>query len=416
MDENNIYENEQETIEITKEELLGDEAESAETVTSEPASEDEFVIVEEETEQEDVEPEPVTAEPEQVKVREKKQIPGWLWSLIITLPICFLTLILCLIIGIFAMRASGVRYSHLPNASISISGENPFEELGKGALKSVVNIEGASAGYGGFFGQSFSRSSGTGVIISENGYIITSQYIVDNSNVTVSLQDGKEYVATVENVDNLTGVALLKIDAAGLTPIAIGDSSECKIGDRVGVIGNALHANLTNPIVGGNIAGINNSIPLNNGGRINIMQIDASTIAGSIGGIVLNTKGEMIGMATGMISNSSDEIGLVTPVNDMAELIGGIVEMKGKPAESELIIGISGSDESFGVEVTMVGEGTPAEKAGIKVGDLIVKVDGEAVTSIEMINEIKLRHQKGDTLILTVYRDGEMTDINVVLE
>lgn len=168
-------------------------------------------------------------------------------------------------------------------------------------------------------------------------------------------------------------------------------------------------------MLGGTVCGIDTNVSLQNGQKVNIFQIDASTIADSVGGLVLNANGELIGIATAMISNPSAEIGIATPINDLKNFLSNIISNEGWN-DSGIIIGISGTDADYGVVIDKIGENTPAEKAGLKIGDLIVKADGEAVNSINEITNIKNRHKKGDTMVFTVYRDGEMTDINVLLE
>lgn len=389
MEENNIY-GEFEPV---------SEQETEAEVTVEPK-----VVVEA-----DVEPET------KVEEGKKKRIPGWVIAIIVFVSIAMLGT--AVFVGTFITRRiiRRVNFHAMPGGSITFSEENPAENVAKSALMGVVNIE-STAGYNGFFGYSIGNETGAGVIIREDGYIITSLQLAENSGeITVKLQDGRRLPAMVESVDNINGMALLKVEATGLDTIAVGDSSVVTVGDKVAVISNRLSNNLTNPVTIGYVCGVDNGVGLDNGNYINLFQVDASGIAGSVGGIVINSKGELIGISNGIISNSSTEIGLVTPVNDLAGLLSGIVEVSNASVGSDLKIGFAGTDESYGVSVSMVGEGTPAEKAGLKVDDLIVKVDGETVTTVAKINEIKTRHVKGDTIVLTVYREGEMIDLNVVL-
>ncbi len=399
MDENNIYNIPEPAAEPEQMESVADEAEVYE---AEVAPVEEYI------------PEAEPGDMVEEKPRKKPKI--FLWVMLIV----FLAALL------FAGAFFTARYltnrviikneiQSVPGGSITFSAENPAADAVKSALMSAVNIESDSM-RSGFYGYGLNRESGTGAIIREDGYIITSISLAeDGGDITVTLQDGKRYTAEVDSVDRVNGIALLKIEAAGLSSIKIGDSSAVAVGDRVAVIGNRLHGNLTNPITLGYICGVDNGVGLENGRYINLFQVDASAIAESVGGLLLNAEGELIGISNGIISNASTEIGLVSPINDLAGLIGGITTVTPGSGVSELKIGFSGTDEGYGVAVTTVGEGTPAEAAGLKVGDLVVKVDGEAVTSVAKVNEIKARHVKGDTIILTVYREGEMLDINVIL-
>lgn len=351
---------------------------------------------------------------------KKGGLPAWALSLIITVPICILTIAICFAMNlgshVIGAKAKVQKTAgDVPKGSITLTPSAMDSDKAKNALLSVVSVKNAGE-YGGFFGQSLSLGEGTGVIIREDGYILTSAAVVENvGNVTVELQDGNSYQAEVCNVDSVNNAAVLKIDAAGLTPAVIGDSSAVNIGDSVIAVGNEINENLSNPIVAGTVCGINNGVQLQNGQKINILQVDAATIAGSVGGLVFNKDGALIGIATAMISNPSSEIGIVTPIDDLKSLLSNFVSTDGGNYNN-LSIGITGTDASYGVSIEKIAEGSPAEKAGLKTGDLIVKADGEAVASINDINNIKNRHKKGDTMTFSIYRDGEVTEINVVLE
>lgn len=354
------------------------------------------------------------------KKTKKDRLPSWAVSLIITVPLCILTVVVCfaMTLGthIFGEKAKVQKVpGNTSRGSITITPSEMDSDKAKNALMSVVSVQNAGE-YGGFFGQSLSLGEGTGVIIREDGYILTSSAVVENvGNITVKLQDGNSYQAEVCNVDSVNNAAVLKIDASGLVPAVIGDSSAVNIGDSVIAIGNELNENLSSPVVSGTICGINNGVQLQNGQKVNILQIDASTVAQSVGGLILNKDGALIGIATAMISNPSSEIGIATPINDLKSLLSNFVSTDGGNYNN-LSIGITGTDASYGVSVEKIAQGSPAEKAGIKTGDLIVKADGEAVSSINDINNIKNRHKKGDTMTFSIYRDGELMEISVVLE
>ena len=355
------------------------------------------------------------------KSKNKMALPRWfiIVSIIsLTLLLLFITTTIMLGVKFFSINsnlANKLDKSLKTNSNtITLTPKDTKLDDAKSALDSVVNIE-SSDSFGGFFGSSFSLGEGSGVIIHEDGYILTSLYIVENtSSVDVRLNDGTTHKAEIFSIDSKTNTAILKINATSLTPMTLGDSSQVKLGDTVIAIGNCINNNLSNPITVGTISGID-SISLQNNQKINILQVDASSLANSIGGLVLNSKGELIGITTAMISNQSSEIGIVTPINDLKASLTELNSDENTPA-SELTIGISGTDASYGVMVDSIGEGTPAEKAGMQIGDLIIKVDNESVTSIEKINEIKKKHQKGDTLIFTIYREGDVHEIKITLE
>ena len=283
------------------------------------------------------------------------------------------------------------------------------------ALSSVVNIKN-SGNSGGFFGMDMYYGQGTGVIVREDGYILTSLYVVEQvGTITVQLHDGSSHEAKVFAADTKNNIVILKIDAEGLTPIKLGDSSQVTLGEPVSVVGNPLSETLSNPITGGTISGINYGIPLQNGQKINIFQVDASALANSIGGLVLNAQGELIGMTTAIISSNSTDIGLATPINDLKESLSKIVSTEINDSQN-ITIGIQGVDTSHGVIIERIAEGSAAEKAGLQSNDLIIKVDDKPITSVADITAIKNNHKKGDALAFSVFRNGELLQINVILE
>jgi len=143
--------------------------------------------------------------------------------------------------------------------------------------------------------------------------------------------------------------------------------------------------------------------------------VDASTLANSIGGLVLNEQGELIAVTTAIIASNSTEIGLATPINDLKDSLSKIVSTE-KSDTQNITIGIQGVDSSHGVVIDRIAEDSAAEKAGLQSNDLIIKVNGEPITSVADITEIKNQHKKGDTLVFSIFRNGELLEINVVLE
>ena len=292
------------------------------------------------------------------------------------------------------------------------TGANTMRDVGSRALNSVVKIANKGS-IGGFFSQMVSLGEGVGAVVSEDGYILTSNYIVESSgDITVTMPDSAEYTAKVVGTDSTMDVAILKIEAKGLLPITIGDSDAVELGDSVIAIGSSLGKKMTSPVTKGIICGINRNISLQNGTTVNLFQTDAAMIADSIGGVLLNSSGQMIGMSTAL-AKDSNEINLATPINDIKPILESIIDSQDSPRVPE--IGISGTDADYGVSVNSVAENSPAAKAGIKVGDLIIKADGETVTSVAKINQMRTRHKVGEKMVLTIYRAGELMDVEVTL-
>ena len=346
----------------------------------------------------------------------KKPFPAWLTALITA----FLTTL--------AMMAAYTVYvmpNIKPSAVISYSqkqGEELEEEdeaeggipgIISGVSKSVVCISGQSD-IRGFFGFSTQTNTGTGVIISDNGYILTSNSLIgSNGEVTVNI-DGKEYTAKLVGQDIGKDIAIVQVETSGLTPAVLGDSDSVNMGDTAIAIANVLGEDIGVSATKGIICGVNDGVTLSNGNSINLIQTDAITGDGCVGGCLINKNGEIIGMITGAVRSDAQGISLAIPSNDIIQVAESIINTGLAP--SGLTIGIKGNDAEHGVTVESVVDDSPAKKAGIQEGDLILKADGNVVKSVSEINKIRDTHKKGDTIVLTVYREGEVIDINVVLE
>lgn len=340
------------------------------------------------------------------------------------------TLILFLILTLIVLPrikpSTIISYSSTPSGTrADTSAEQPgisqssFAAAASKIMPSVVNI--SVKGISSFFGQTISLGDGNGVIVSDNGYILTSAYFLESGGtITVTASDGTEYDATIISTDQGSGCAILKIEAEGLLGAVLGNSDSINIGDPVIAVGNKISSELSNPVSKGIVSGIDKNIVLRDGSAVNLIQTDATTVTGNIGALLLNSAGEIIGMNTGIISTqSSSAIGVVTPINDIKTVIEGAIGSQAGTAGSAsngLSIGISCSNEKYGIVIEAISENSPAERAGLKVGDLITKANGKAVSTVADINAIKNTLSEGDTITLTLYRDGELIDAAVVLK
>ncbi len=342
----------------------------------------------------------------------KKPLPQWLVSVFASVVTC--TVLFAVYSGVVLPRmkpAAVISYVERPAGEFSVQTETA--DVNTSACSSVVLIE-TKTSYNSFFGISTSTSSGSGVILSSDGYILTSSSLVGNDGeTTVVLPDKTRHSAKLVGADENKDIAILKIEAEGLSAAYLGNSDNVKQGDAVVFVGNILGEELGASATGGIISGINNAVALRNGGSINLLQTDAIFGSNKAGGCLINKSGEIIGMVTEAISSGTENISFAIPSNDIKNISEAIINT-GKAPEG-LVIGITGSDTGHGVLVETVIDDTPAQKAGIKANDLILKVNDTAVKSIAEINKIRDSHKKGDTLKITVYRDGEMMDINVTL-
>lgn len=341
----------------------------------------------------------------------KKPCPPWLLSLITAFATCVVILTLYTLLILPNIR---------PSAVISYAGENSdtakIEDLegialiAEKTLPCVVSVS-ATTDYRSFFGISSQTVSGSGIVISESGYIVTCYSLVgSNGEVTVKIGNDT-YTAKFVGGDAAKDIAIIKVDAEGLSFVTLDNSESVHTGDNVIAMANILGGDIGISVTKGIICGVNNGVTLSNGSSINLLQTDA--ISGVSGGCLLNEKGNVIGMLTSAIAADSNKLGLAIPSADILTVTESVINTGLAP--SGLIIGIRGSDTEHGVTVEVVTDDSPAKKAGIKVGDLILKADGTTVKSVAEINKIRDTHKKGDTIIITVYRDGEVIDINVVL-
>ena len=271
------------------------------------------------------------------------------------------------------------------------------------------------------FGQiSPTASSGSGFIISEDGYIVTNNHVVAGAEtLTVTMTSGEEFEAEIIGADAENDVALIKIDASGLPTVAIGESSSIEVGQQVCAIGNPL-GELTNTLTVGYVSALDREIN-ENGTPINMFQTDCAINAGNSGGPIFDMHGNVIGITTakysanGTYQASIEGIGFCVPIDDAMDIISDLLQygyVKGRAYLGISCQAISSTVTQYyhlpvGVYVYSIEEGSAAEKAGLKEGDIITAIDG---TEIESITELKSQLKEftaGDTAILSVYRSDE---------
>ena len=258
------------------------------------------------------------------------------------------------------------------------------------------------------------QGSGSGIIISEDGYIVTNQHVIaEASEITIVLNTGDEYTATLVGADSKSDLAVLKINATGLTAAVLGDSSQVEVGDLAVAIGNPLGQELAGTVTAGVISAVNRKMTVENR-SYNLLQTDAAINPGNSGGALVNQYGEVIGINSIKMSETGVEgIGFAIAVSEAKPIIDDL--MNEGYVSGRSLIGVTITESKNGLTVYSVSEGSGAEKAGIKQGDLIVKADGQVVNTGEALNNIRDTKKPGDYITLTVIRNGELTDINVQL-
>ena len=303
-------------------------------------------------------------------------------------------------------------------------------------LPSIVGITveyTVNSPYYGYSMKSSASASGSGVIISEDGYILTNNHIVNTSStssyyqvsqankVTVKLyNDDTIYDATIVGTDETTDLAVIKIEKTGLPAAELGNSDSIKVGEFSMAIGNPLGMEST--VTAGIISAVNRTITSENR-NYTVIQTDAAINSGNSGGALVNSKGQVIGINTLKLSGTGIEgIGFAIPINSTVDIYKQLIS-DGKVKRP--YIGISGRDINEqtakqyklveGVYIVSVEPYSSAEKAGLKSYDVITEVDGNKITSMDELNEIKNSHKIGDIINLKVYRDNNYVDVQVTL-
>ena len=280
-----------------------------------------------------------------------------------------------------------------------------------------------------WYGQNQVESgAGSGVIISSDGYILTCAHVVDGaSTITVTIGD-KDYTATLVGEDTTSDIAVIKIDADGLTPATVGNSDSLKVGQSVMAVGNPL-GELGGTVTGGMISALNRSVTIQGSSSVNTMsliQMDASVSPGNSGGGLFNMNGELVGIVNAKSSSSDAEgLGFAIPISDAIKVAQELLEngyVTGRPYLGITYLAVTDAQtasqlgvNAYGVYVVEVVKGGPAEKAGLQAGDRIVSVDGTEIASKDDLGTLMQKHAAGDTLSITIARDGQMQTVNVTL-
>ena len=316
------------------------------------------------------------------------------------------------------MNASQI-YDENVNSTVGITTEIPMEFMGY---------------------QTTSASAGSGFIYSEDGYIITNYHVVKGADkIKVTTYDEKEYDAGLIGYDDTNDIAVLKIDATGLTPVTIGDSDQLSVGDGVVAIGNPL-GELTFSLTSGSVSALDRQVKIQNN-SMNLIQTDCAINSGNSGGALFNENGEVIGITNakssgGYTTASVDNIGFAIPINSVNGIIDSIIE---KGYIMKPYIGITGSDASgdyqtggmpgdfwsngmtgdyqsngvSGVVINKVEEGSPADEGGLKEDDIIIKANDKSISGMTELRSLIQNTAEGDTIKFTVNRDGENVDVEV---
>lgn len=308
----------------------------------------------------------------------------------------------------------------------STSTANSTSEIVKKTADSVVEISTESVVTGSFAQQYVQQGAGSGVIISQDGYILTNNHVINGANsVKVRLRDGTEYDATIVGSDSDNDIALLKVSATGLSPATFGDSNSLAVGDYVVAIGNPL-GELGGTVTDGIISALARKVTIEDT-QMTLLQTNAQVNPGNSGGGLYNANGELVGIVNAKQSATEVEgIAFAIPINNVLDILSDLKEYGYVTGKVDLGIDFTDitSDETafyYGVNQTgcyvlSVDSGSNAEKAGVTRGDLVTKVNDTDVSSSSDITAALEKAEVGDTVTFTVSRRGTSKTISFVLE
>ena len=284
------------------------------------------------------------------------------------------------------------------------------------AKDSVVEITTEAVATGSFMMQYVTQGAGSGVILTADGYIVTNNHVINGAtSISVRTTDGKSYDAKIVGADEKSDLAVIKIDASGLTPAMFGDFSECKVGDTVVAIGNPL-GELGGTVTDGIISALDRQITID-GNIMTLIQTNTAINPGNSGGGLFNTSGQLIGIVNAKSAGSDVEgLGFAIPVSAAQSVINDLIEhgyVTGRIDTGIEVIAINDFQTAMyyrvseaGLYVYSVTNDSKAAQAGFKPGDLIKSIDGKAITTEEEYEELIDSHAVGDTLSVIVSRGG----------
>ena len=341
--------------------------------------------------------------------------------------------------GVLAMQKANAKQD---NATTILQGDREpvviqMAEIDTGKLMTAAEVYAANVNstvgittaittnYWGF--TTTSAASGSGFIISEDGYVLTNHHVIEGSSgITVSMYDGTTYDATLIGSDESNDIAVLKIEAEGLVPVVLGSSDDLNVGDTVVAIGNPL-GELTFSLTVGAVSAKDREVTLSSSVTMDLIQTDCAINSGNSGGALFNLYGEVIGITNAKYSSNAsgeasiDNIGFAIPVNDVMPIVESVIE---KGYLSTPYIGVSVSDVSAeaqaygipaGAAIREVVADSPAAEAGIQSGDVITNFNGVEITGSTDLGDAVDTCQVGDTVQVAVYRQGASVELTLTV-
>jgi serine protease Do len=381
--------------------------------------------------------------------KEKKQHSGFGKAVVVPFisGVVGASLVVGTCFGVPSIKQKLIKTSSVPTLSssttvssstdLNVINLSEFSDTSIGVAQKVLpSIVGITVKYNvsSFFGSSTAEATGSGIIISSDGYIVTNNHVISSESsssyyaiteatgITVNLyNDETEYTATVIGTDAYTDLAVIKIDATDLTAATLGNSDEVQVGEFAMAIGNPLGMDST--VTSGIISAVNREVESEDGTTYTAIQTDAAINSGNSGGALVNSKGEVIGINTLKLSGTGIEgIGFAIPISSTTNVISQLIEYNTVKRPS---IGITVSAVSetvakrynipVGIYIEDVTKDGPGDKAGLASGDIITKINGVEVTTTAELNKEKNKCSIGDKVTLTVYSNNNYKDVTVTL-
>jgi len=313
-------------------------------------------------------------------------------------------------------------------------------DVAKQVSPAVVSITSKTVTRGFFGDVQQAQGAGTGMIVTSDGLILTNRHVVDDTtaNYTVITNDGKSYSAKVVSKDSVNDVAFVRITATGLPVIKLGDSGAVKVGQRVVAIGNAL-GQYQNTVTDGIISGLSRGVVAGDstgaGGNAevlqNLLQTDAAINPGNSGGPLVNLDGQVVGINTA-VAGQAQNIGFAIPINEAKPLIASVESVghivrpylgvrylaidKQVATQNSLVVSTGAWVQASDAQNPGVVAGSPADKAGVKEGDIITKVGGDTIDATHSLQSLVSKHKVGDKVAIVVLRDGKPLTLSTTLE
>lgn len=370
-------------------------------------------------------------QPSPEKPKRAKRVIQLTWGKLTAIIACCLVLSIgCGIGGAYLIartNQSSVIYQDTSKiVSTGSQDSSTIKSVVEQCANSVVEIQTESVTNGSNpFQQYVSSGAGSGVILTQDGYIVTNHHVIEDANsITVRTRSGDEYNASLVGSDEQSDLAVLKIDATGLTPAVLGDSTTLEVGDLAIAIGNPL-GELGGSVTSGIISALDREMTID-GQTMTLLQTDAAVNPGNSGGGLFNANGDLIGIVNAKSSGENVEgIGFAIPISTATDIIDELIdngEVTSRPTlgvslynvEDEMTASQLGVD-STGVYIVQIVDGGAADNAGLRSGDRIVSVDGSEVSSASDVRAALNKHKIGESISITVERNGQTQDFDVAL-